>query len=378
MREENYWWQVPGPAAFFQEVWSALQNGNNVLLAFPAHAPDGLRDLVEYRVKQDPDGRVFEVLECIREVTEQALPSLTVYTELAPRVRPEGLENLVKLAKEPLLERRLIWVETSSNTWASWAMFIQEYAAACSTTEPSERPIFCVSGPCDCDPAGLPPGDTALEVISWHRRVSRLDILIFSDHLLRRSDGKLLERELRCEAIVELAGPDPELATWLAEADVPGILEPFECLKEFGKQRGWSTEALEVLGYRWHQGTEEHYDGMNFQHSAALAIDSRFDQLNRRLWRAQMRTLFLHVEERRLGLARQLRRHLHVPYIIDRDTINDIEELEISHIVAQLRGKKVPSSLLQELEGLRDIRNNLAHLKPATTIATMRLIQNTV
>src|SRR4051794_13906322 len=50
---EVHWWNLPGPTRFVQGILQDLRAGKNVVLPFPPHAPDGLREALAEQVREN-------------------------------------------------------------------------------------------------------------------------------------------------------------------------------------------------------------------------------------------------------------------------------------------------------------------------------------
>ena len=71
-------------------------------------------------------------------------------------------------------------------------------------------------------------------------------------------------------------------------------------LRTIAIERGWKPDAPAEL--RWELGIEDSIGGRRRPHSAFVALCGDGTEIDRRLWRAQLRVLFPAIEEVRLAL----------------------------------------------------------------------------
>ena len=84
----------------------------------------------------------------------------------------------------------------------------------------------------------------------------------------------------------------------------------------------------------WALGTSSTVEGHQEPHPALEAL---VDGIERRLWHAQVTVLFPLIEEHRLRLVARLRPHLRVPFETPFGVITDPRDLEIGHLLHQIR-----------------------------------------
>lgn len=205
--------------------------------------------------------------------------------------------------------------------------------------------------------------DVALAVHRWTGVVEPLDQLLYVRRLLSYRPMERLQREVFAAVIASLALWDPNVSHALAELSLKGVLSPREVLADFARDRGWAGLAEEREG--WQEGIVDQFGGEKQVHSAALAVagdNSSIDEIDRRIWSAQVGVLLPYVERRRRELLERLDGQLKGPFRFTNGlTIVDRFELEIGQIEYQLalRGHKVPCVVSL----LKQVRNSLAHLK---------------
>lgn len=100
-------------------------------------------------------------------------------------------------------------------------------------------------------------------------------------------------------------------------------------------------------------------------HSAFLAQHGTLDEINRRIWTAQIGVLMPFVEEKRQQLISDLKDLLIVPHSAGYKVISDVRELEIGHIHYQANNGffTINEHTKRLITRLRDIRNCLSHIE---------------
>ncbi len=104
--------------------------------------------------------------------------------------------------------------------------------------------------------------------------------------------------------------------------------------------------------------------GDSFVHSAFLAQNGDENrELARRMWRAQLATLFPLIEEQRIRLIEEVQQMLTLPMETEYATLETALDLEIHQIAYQLRQHCPRPSQYQRAKKLANMRNALAHLE---------------
>jgi hypothetical protein len=168
---------------------------------------------------------------------------------------------------------------------------------------------------------------------------------------------------------------DPEVITVGAALPLADILVPESWLANLARVRGWSAaEDLTSPAAQW-RGLRQPFEGRHRTHSAWLALAGRNDVIAQRIWNGQVTALFPLLERHRRDLLNSHRGFLHVPWsTLYGKTINEIEDLEFSHVADQLRLQNLArlQPVYDFVYWLRDIRNDLAHLN---CVSPQRLLE---
>lgn len=356
------WWTLPGPARFLKDIVAQLGRSKSVLVALPQHAPGGLFDAVAALVRKDW-GSPLRI-----KVDEPRLaPEMIVFRSFGIPER-EFTPDIDALAGHPQTRGRLVWLDgMESDHWATWKKFLLEYSDACRRHVDGPITPLRFIVPLQGNLSGqLPQPEVFLAVQKWKNRVRRIDMKLYvsevSEHHAASFSMKERTRRLAQEMIVELAGTDPRLATRLIEAPVESVWEPSGILLELAGQRQWnvSKDAWPDREEAWRNGIVDEIEGVAHFHSAFLALThfAKSLDLMRRIWKAQVGVLLPEIEEYRSRMLDRL------PQKSSRYTPSDNLK-ELSHLCWELKGRIAPNEW-HLLEEHRLIRNELAHLRPAT------------
>ena len=200
------------------------------------------------------------------------------------------------------------------------------------------------------------------------------DIYFFTASIFNKNFSGL-KKKLIISTIAHLALWDPEVSDRLM--DNGDIENPFPVLENIAKERKWdsidsnSSEA-------WDKGIKNRIDGKEKIHSAYLAIQKGIQELNIRIWNAQMEVLLPFIEQKRKELLDKLINQLKPPFSVKRDgetvSLNNIYDLRIGDIPWQITEKEKKSEYFRYSNDakfvkksatiLSSIRNALAHIEP--------------
>lgn len=194
----------------------------------------------------------------------------------------------------------------------------------------------------------LPDG---LRCLRWGDRMRRVDIAIWADlHSPMERPEPLAS--LATALAVELCGWRLDLAGAIVRAGRDDLMDPV----------GW----LERRGAHPLEDTRQ-FGGNAMSCPMALLLAGDRMELERRIWRAQLTSLFPWIEEARQATVTRYKRLLTVDEHLRALGVRDVEEIELGALARQLRSR-IPREEGQLLDCLGRIRNALAHRKAAPPI----------
>lgn len=354
------WWRLPGPQYFVDEIANDLRGGRNVIVCLPLHVPTGLRTAVRSSLDQDIH---WQTVPCSGLRAGSPLDNLYEWLNLLHQARE--LRTLNTLLNHPHFGGYFLWLEEMDpERWSLWRDFLSEYANACRGMSILERTVFCVPliGP---DALDLPKEDVCLSIRRYEGYVSRLDMLLFSNGQFTESGSSPVLHDLQVEIMAALAQWDASLAEIMAGKPLDLLLNCAEWLREEALSRGCGPDIPSSVPEAWALGLVNRNNGLTQLHSCACALhDTR--ELDRRLWKAQIRVLYPFLEEQRQLILERAKSFLELPYKDwNGEIIEDIQDLEFNQIETLLRIKysRLHRDLLDRIAILRKIRNALAHMK---------------
>jgi hypothetical protein len=371
MRHEQFWWNLPGPSAFLDDLVEDLGSAKNILLLLPEHFPPGLSRALGERIRRD-EHFYFRVLDLKEEVSDfNSFPEKIIHSCLAPIENPGERPSVQTLLKSSHLKANVLWVEgINSESWFHWRRFMDEFKDACRAMDEFDRLliIICVSGELTENP---PKNEVALSVRTWKSIVSRLDILLYASRRFRDQQRlNPIHEELAISVLGELSGTDPMVADRLAEEKFQTILKPIPILEEMAHEKGWHngfpTNNSKSDEEYWRYGMLDIRDGRRVMHSALEIAKHNLAAVNLRIWKGQVGVLFPFIEEQRRKFVDKYRSHLEVPVETEYQVLDQKEDLELGHLHFQLR-KCLESHRLAPIKCCHNIRNALAHFSPADT-----------
>jgi hypothetical protein len=355
------WWSLPGPSGFLDRIADDLADGKHVYLRVPGNEPKRLK---AYLKEKWLDHEIYEWRELnLHHFRADAdNPVKLLYDIFLPETEPDVIRNAANLARDPAFGGKMIWVEgMTADCWPNWKKFLHDYAEVNRNLLPDERTRFIVllNGElAEC----RPEVSVASAVRDWRGTVGQLDMLLYCSSLLRNTPLTVLQKRLNAQLIANLSLWDQNLADYLCDRPLTDLFEPAGLLLEFAEQLEWDSGT----GESWQAGTVNEFENRSRIHSAYLAVLGHEQEIQRRVWQAQLSVLFPAIEELRLALIEHLGPVLTVPFTMEQGyVIHDRLDLEIGHIYYQMRSlPQADSELYNGVYQLRKLRNILAHMDP--------------
>lgn len=248
-----------------------------------------------------------------------------------------------RLLLNPDLNRQVIQIDCRSRTWRDWGILVLQRLAG-------GAPVECVRFWLVWPDAEKRPGARQIHALDWVGCITPSDSRIFAVDRFRDRPGPGSSRYWETLA-TELAGPDLELIDRMAGLKSP-LLDPIAWLAQC------PLPAHPVCMF----------DGLSrFESPIDLARrgDARSrDELHRRIWNAQVKTLFPAMEAERPGFLASFKRTLDASY----QSAPDPEVKRIPHDVewgpafVRLRGDRAITDATKSfLLHAKEVRNALAH-----------------
>lgn len=357
-------WQLPSPHRFLSGAVEDLRSGKSVVISLPPRLPETPRDLGRAIRHQLSDDLIWEAFDAVAELTPAPVDQL--FERFIQNGPPDQVRNALTLAQHDRFTSRLVELRgLSSTNWLAWKDFLVAYEPACRGRSILDRSVFLVIVEGSLG-KNLPMEDACLAVHRWDNIVGTLDLMLYASATFADVRLNRWQKQLVINIAVRLALWDPEVCDRLRRLPIEAFVSPQEWLAEMASDLGWSGSEADDSDRLWEKGIVQCFEGIPQTHSAFLVITGDKQELKRRLWSAQVQTLFPLIELQRQRLINELGSYLAVPYTTAFGVIDDVRELEFGHIADQLYTSRVPDHL--EIRRfalwLKRLRDRLAHFEP--------------
>ncbi|MBI5100383.1 MAG: hypothetical protein HZB33_00900 [Nitrospirae bacterium] len=354
----QFWWQLPGPSDFISRIEQDLRDAKNIVLLLPQYGALGLLDALRPRLSS-ARWRSIKVSE-----EENINPLHLLWKKYITETEYHQDHNVDDLLQHDEFAQHIICINgITQSTWPRWKDFLLQYAHACRSVLPQKRSLLCISLTNELV-LDSPTEDVCLSNHSLRSYIEPIDMLLYAAMILKKKNMPRLQKQVAIPIIANLALWDPLVYERFAYKPIEIILSPIDTLKNIGLERSWRA-GIECTEERWINGIADTIDGKEMIHSAFLAQHGTLDEINRRIWTAQIGVLMPFVEEKRQQLISDLKDLLIVPHSAGYKVISDVRELEIGHIHYQANNGffTINEHTKRLITRLRDIRNCLSHIE---------------
>lgn len=354
-------WELPGPAAFVDAAVEDLRQGCSVVFCLPDCHPSGLHQAFRSALAT-ADGWMWDRIDCSNRPDR---PIDILFERYAPNSLPKAARTVWALDQQSSIWGLLLWLDDLTEaTWPQWRQFLVDYAVVARQRSRFERCAFCVplTGVMALSP---PTDDVSISVRRWSGSVDSLDMTMYTSRLLRGDRLSPVQRRLAISLITGTALWDPSTSERLANEPLDVLMDPRPVLVDIAHERGWESGANPTAG--WHRGMSDCFEGRVQPHSAMLAIADGTNELNSRIWKAEVSVVLPHLEEQRREVLSRYGRMFRLPFVTRfGEVITDPFDLELPHIASQLGrlAGRVDFRTRRAAERMAAVRNKLAHLDP--------------
>ena len=336
-------WNLPGARRFVDRACDTLRGGSSLVISFPGAVPEGFDDTLAAEL-----GNAFQ----IGNLSATASPLEDLCRQYADD--RSQIQSISDLCEDLGFRGRLICLDNiNEHNWPEWKAFLDRYAQTSRSLHVLGRSLFLVmlTG---CPPAELPTSDVALGAHTWDGVLDDVDLLLFASERLRQRSMDNLLRSLLATVIARVAAWDFDTANALLGENDRTIMNPTELLRSIGRDNGWSTDTP----LDWRLGTES---GSGIAHPARAALEEPPNEINKRMWSAQLSVLLPWIETRRHELvAANLYEVKRQMAQIGKD-LTDPHDLELGELSMMFSQPSADRRLRRRIRSLRDVRNRLAH-----------------
>lgn len=348
-------WDLPGPSFFLENICGDLAEGKNVILGLPRLTPGGLKDKLKDRLASD--GWYWQDVH----VDEQDEP-VKLISSLLINSSETKFANPAELARNDDLSGFILWLTgLNEKNWPVWEEFIYAYQDACRDRAQTDRGLF-VLGLIGNLANKTISSDVCLSIHKFHNVVDKLDMTLYAATKLREKVECDIRRYLLAQTICQISLWDAELADLLVNEKPEMVISPHDLLNDIAIKRKWSSKTEPS----WSEGTSGQFAGRKVTHTSILLLQGNRNEIDSRVWKAQVQVILPILEDHRLKIIRKMRNllELHMPFNTGVTNINRPEELEFVHLLHLLGRIGADMRVRNKVRGLRDIRNSLAHIEP--------------
>lgn len=352
---DDVWWSLPGPTRFFERIARDVGEGRNVVVRLADNLPDA-RKALEGHLRRSDHLRVRRF-----DATEIAgSPSAALFTSLRCPRGADELETPQTLAANLPQGDVVIVHGIEQPAWPFWRVFIDEYQHACNGRPENRRAVFCLltRGPLDTEPRD----DATLVIREFTHDFSLLDGMLLFDQLLPEDPGRQFLRRLTVSIAAELAGTDALTTRNILDEGLNVVRDPLAPVRKAARRDRWNGVQLDSRPRCC--GWWEQFDHRCRPTSAALVARGDADAVVRRIWHGQIRVLYPFIEEQRLNLLPEVENYLPLPVKTTFGVVERAIDLELGPMTYVLRHTRLPQRVWDRLVTLKDLRHDLAHMKP--------------
>lgn len=369
-----FWWNnITGANYVVQQVATALMENMTAIIEVPSDLPwrKEMRSAVEtsYRDQASVDAMI-EIIDAADECDPETSPGkflLQQYgqsREIKNGYRDRSGKSLQQYLKEKaVLKNRIIWVKGLSGKQAEdWVKFCREF-----DPETPEKGLFVLEIHGEFSKLG---GKT-LRFISFLKHVSSYDVQLFNSFILDKK--KTLNanwKQYLATAAASLCETDAEISSLLLQGEKLKEISLLEKIDEIAEELIYSA-----------RGGEE-----DSTHVLAYARKNNRAELEHRLWKAQIQTLFPYIEMERVSIIesnkaelQQALSHSHVEQYKNR--VTEPVDVELGTLCYLLTVNSVYMPNRDDRERvffLHECRNLLAHARCCSEEQICRLFDESL
>ena len=375
------WWEdIAGPIRLVSDIKSALQNGSSVIFQSPGFIPwqDSLRDLA---------GAAHSVTIGLALGKDDVVPELLkeFSSRYAADCPPVYRKQIEYLKAQQVFQGSTVWISLDDNVSAEHIIrFLSDYRG--NDYDSFGAFVLSIS-----EAVPIPKISDTVQVFRYQDYVGFSSLRLFSS-LIAESCPGISERMRSYASAVSasVCNPDPEL--------LPVFLE------ETNFQSETPEDAMNRL---WQQGVfldpdRSTVQSSKWEHPFALIAEEDSEEFQRRVWRAQLQTLFPEIEMERTDIIRRYYEDIEAalsdtywdrksrslqrvqdsvhytitsPYDVEVGTLAFMLSLNRDEEQQQKLWYLPDPDVRERILFLRNCRNHLAHLTPCTPEEVASLLE---
>lgn len=339
--DKTWWCQVTNASNFIKEAIEAVSENKNLVLELPSYLPwyDTMRGQIEEGLRKCPDRILAQVNDSNLEPGEMILNQLCK-KETRDEYRPSiGYAAFLANCEKTVLNDRFVWVTgITEDRCTLWLDFVSEYTKKLGNEK--KGGIFILETKAE----SVVNNKKGIVVLNFDKKIESCDRLVFNMLAASSVREKVQMKQYLAELVSSIVGNDIELsAQCVSKKRYKQFLKnPYTVLKKVEQEECKS-------------------DGLPFVFSISE------EEINRLVWKAQIKTVFPIVEEYRERFIskhrNQIEEELPVSNSFGEEYVEP-NEVEIGTLYYMTTHGMINLSYEEqkELYRFKEARNKLAHL----------------
>ena len=329
---ERIWWgSVPNAARYVREIVTAIHEERSLVLVLRENVPwrEFLPVVVEERIEDIPD-RSLKRIACPEEDPGDYL--LEHYCMAEKRLTYRASRSHAQFLAEAeglVLHKAILWIEIADERKArAWTEFVRAYHGFARKGASSPSFILVFS-----DDYGAGRGCKGVSYLAFAEEVNEFDRFAFATLAAASSIGQRRFKPYLATLAASVSAEDMELCAACSRRGMEFLRSPCETLEKIAEEERRSD-------------------------ASPFALDDLLEGLARRVWKAQVKSVFPLIEDRRQAYIEQCYAALRAMHLVPEEV--EIGVLSHKAAVGELR---LPSAAVEELLLLKEARNHLAHIR---------------
>ena len=337
---ETIWWnKIPNAAQFIQKISDNIKDGKSVILQLPSNTPwyECMKSIIEDELKKDNS---YGDIKCLEESPDD--PGKYLFheyckSEIRATYRPTK-EYACFLAEheEIALHNDIFWIHTeSSKQLNSWISFVELYYKSISKGKQKCRFIL------ETHIMDMFSDKKIIKVVSFNDSIEHYDNVLFNMLAASSVPGNETYKRYLAEVTSLLFPNDVEFSA--------------KCISKGKSFLTNLTASINTISE-----SDIRSNGLPF------TFDLTPEELNERLWEAQIKILFPVIERYRNHIVNKYKEEIEAALPITTgygDTITEAADVELGPITSLVASGKINMSNedYTKVDKFKDARNSLAH-----------------
>ena len=351
----RFWWEkVTGPNYIVSTIARSLTEGVSVVISVPDDLPwrHSMRNTVRTILNREY-GQTDALIDSVdvKDSCPEEEPGMYILRtwgdrETSSNYRKSSTKTIQDyLIENEVLKKRILWIKGLSNRNAKkWRDFIEHY-----NSSNLDYGLFVL----ETNEADISVNNEAIQLIAYDKYVSSYDVQMLCNYLLYNNNDYSNEwKEYIAILVSKLCVRDGEVAEYVM------CNFNFRDSDYMGQITSVSKEQLFI-----YRGVNEQSDSL-----LKLARENDTEEINKRIWTAQIQELFPLIELERVSIVRSLFSRIQTvlsSYQIEQFNLvlSDPLDVELGTLVFLIHShmKLNDYNLVKRIEFLHDCRNLIAH-----------------